>query len=262
MDESGAKGKRDEDEIPRSQSLPYEDSGSAVGRPEGAEGTEEDDKRATPSGLMRKLSGGAMAVTNVQPPNGILRPEGCRPDLAKRDTSNQPETLETKRSVKRVVLSRDQSHVSRRLKAEQLAAQAIKEVPAMRSRVSSNISKADIDRKLSVEINKLGLEDISDSNGASIPLDRMTTEDVLGSLIDDDELGSPNPQMDPPEPIAEGGRLTTIDAIAMDIANGESGNEWEATLDLVNEPGPVAVPNRESAGVNADIAEKWLAGET
>ncbi|KAL9188587.1 hypothetical protein ACHAXT_006965 [Thalassiosira profunda] len=267
LDDSGAKGKRDEDEIPRSQSLPYEDSGSAVGRPEGAEGTEEDDKRATPSGLMRKLSGGAMAVTNVQPPNGILRPapvtvEG-RPDLAKRDTSNQPETLETKRSVKRVVLSRDQSHVSRRLKAEQLAAQAIKEVPAMRSRVSSNISKADIDRKLSVEINKLGLEDISDSNGASIPLDRMTTEDVLGSLIDDDELGSPGPQMDPPEPIAEGGRLTTIDAIAMDIANGGSGNEWEATLDLVNEPGPVAVPNRESAGVNAEIAEKWLrSGET
>jgi hypothetical protein len=262
--------------------MPYEESGSAM---EGVTG-EDDLKPAAASrqnvqkpSLLRKLSGGGAMARN----NAVVRPPTtepvnhsfCRPEPVKRDTSNQPETLETKRSIKRVVLSRDQSAVSRRLKEEQKTKGS--------SQSMSRLKRAElIDRKLSVEINKLGLDDYHysalGSGGAFPPLDRMTTEDVLASWIDDDEqqpqLGSPSPPTgsplwggpSPPPPLGEGDRMTTIDAIAIDIANGNqsTGDDWEDTLDLMDEPivtAPV-VHNGDSGGVNADIAEKWLKGET
>lgn len=287
-------------------------------------------KKSNSSSLMKKLSGGGMAILSnaVPPPNGIHRPSPMnpsdaatttgavvlRPDPVKRDTSNQPETLETKRSIKRVVLGRDQSAVARRLKEEQYAAQQAKmqaqhgvtgrPLP-MGVRASSRLSKAELlDRKLSVEINKLGLEDINENSklakaalhpGISMtmvgiaPLDRMTTEDVLASLIDDEGLddamlgSSPSPTLT--EAIAEGQldgqsaapsssssflsspqligeRVTTIDAIAMDIANGNNSgtDNWDGGLDLIDED--TTPSGMTSPGVNADIAEKWLKGET
>ncbi|KAL7541590.1 hypothetical protein ACHAXR_011658 [Thalassiosira sp. AJA248-18] len=299
-----------EDGIQRSKSLPYEDSGGAKENAIQQEGGAAKLSDASGNGvrkpsLIRKLSGGAMHLaTPPPPPNGILRPEPAnpqtvtihRPEPVKRDTSNQPETLETKRSIKRVVLSRDQSAVARRLKEEQYASHQAQLVaggatsagnrpPPLGARVSSRLSKSELlDRKLSVEINKLGLEDINDNNRPHGMMGRMTTEDVLASLIDDDDIfsggslgGSPSPTLlgvppplivadgsSPPQQLGEGDRSTTIDAIAMDIANGNNNptenSDWDGTLDLIDETAPSA--SGGNVGINADIAEKWLKGET
>mmetsp|Transcript_11013 Transcript_11013/g.20506 ORF Transcript_11013/g.20506 Transcript_11013/m.20506 type:complete len:899 (+) Transcript_11013:268-2964(+) len=264
MDDSNAgRSAGYEDTIPRSKSMPYEDSP----RMSDMEGRKEEDvsnpgaassPRVQKPSLLRKLSGGAM-VRPVAVLAPVVRPiDGGsvhRPEPVKRDTSNQPETLETKRSIKRVVLSRDQSAVSRRLKEEQ------KTRPG--SRLSLTRAQL-IDRNLSVEINKLGLED----RHSAFSLDRMTTEDVLTSLIDDDgedQFGSLS-SAQPLERMGEGERVTTIDAIAMDIHRGNdpSLGDWDDALEIMNEPAPVVHTLRtaESAGVSTDIAEKWLKGET
>lgn len=47
------------------------------------------------------------------------------------------------------------------------------------------------------------------------------TEDVLAELIDDDELGE---VLGAPESLNSADRVTTIDSIAMDIANGRPGS--------------------------------------
>eukprot|EP00585_Thalassiosira_rotula_P010753 CAMPEP_0196135996 /NCGR_PEP_ID=MMETSP0910-20130528/4449_1 /TAXON_ID=49265 /ORGANISM="Thalassiosira rotula, Strain GSO102" /LENGTH=901 /DNA_ID=CAMNT_0041396205 /DNA_START=292 /DNA_END=2997 /DNA_ORIENTATION=- len=264
MDDSNAgKSAGYEDTIPRSKSMPYEDSP----RMSGMEGRKEEDVsnpdaasslRVQKPSLLRKLSGGAMArpVAVLAP---VVRPiDGGsvhRPEPVKRDTSNQPETLETKRSIKRVVLSRDQSAVSRRLKEEQ----------NMRPGSRLSLTRAQLlDRKLSVEINKLGLED----RNSALSLDRMTTDDVLASLIDDDgedQFGSPS-SAQPPKRLGEDERVTTIDTIAIDIhrGNNPSLGDWDDALEMINEPAPVVHTLRtgESAGVSTDIAEKWLKGET
>jgi len=261
MDDSNAgKSAGYEDTIPRSKSMPYEDSP----RMSGMEGRKEEDVsnpdaasslRVQKPSLLRKLSGGAMArpVAVFAP---VVRPiDGGsvhRPEPVKRDTSNQPETLETKRSIKRVVLSRDQSAVSRRLKEEQ----------NMRPGSRLSLTRAQLlDRKLSVEINKLGLED----RNSALSLDRMTTDDVLASLIDDDgedQFGSPS-SAQPPKRLGEDER--TIDTIAIDIhrGNNPSLGDWDDALEMINEPAPVVHTLRtgESAGVSTDIAEKWLKGE-
>jgi len=121
-----------------------------------------------------------------------------------------------------------------------------------------------LDRKLSVEINKLGLED----RHSALSLDRMTTDDVLASLIDDDgedQLGSPS-SAQPLKRLGEDDCVTTIDAIAIDIHRGNdpSLGDWDDALEIMNEPAPVVHTLRtgESAGVSTDIAEKWLKGET
>ena len=199
-----------------------------------------------------------MASQNLALPNGILRQQPSngtniyRPEPVKRDTSNQTETVETKRSIKRVVLSRDQSEVARRLKAEQFANVNNGEV-----RVSSKLTKAEmLDRKLSVEMNLLGLNDRE--------LDRISTEDVLASFLEDSGLCSPSPTSEttslsanPPESLNKNNRVTTIDAIALDIANGTPPDEWDDTLDLVDENDEIVDPS----GVSPDIAEKWLKGD-
>lgn len=275
-----------EDEIPRSKSMPYQEREAGPGSPlgDGEEGipAEPTATRRKPS-LLRKLSGGSIPAR--QSPLDARRPgDGsnggvCHPKPVKRDTSNQPETLETKRSVKRVVLSRDQSAVSRRLKKEQ--------EESGRSDMS-RLKRAELlDRKMSVEINKLGLDDRPSLDRMTTKnilgrmttedvlgrqsLDRMTTEDVLGVFIGDDvppQLGSPSPPA-----LHSDDRTTTIDAIALaitnEISNGNSGagvDDWDDTLDLMNDPNmpsSTVVHGAEmSGGVNADIAEKWLKGET
>lgn len=203
--------------------------------------------------LIRKLSGGGTL------PNSILRQQPInnvnihRPDAVKRETSNQTETVETKRSIKRVVLSRDQSEAARRLKEKQFARCEDGE-----ARVSSKLTKAEmLDRKLSVEMNMLGLNDRE--------LDRMSTEDGLASFLEDSGLCSPSPMSGtptlddyPPEVIGKNNRVTTIDAIALEIANGTSPDEWDDALDLIVEEDEIADPS----GVSPDIAEKWLKGDT
>lgn len=256
---------------------------------EGKKGEDKSEKAAPrqPS-LIRKISGGAMGRNAALPPAGIMRPQpvnatgaASRPEVVKRDTSNQPETLETKRSVKRVVLSRDKSEVSRSLKAEQIT-NTITTVDAnvgVRV-VSSKLTKTEmLDRKMSVEMDKLGLEDTAIINPAlgrttteadaiykavdgAPALGRMTTDAFLTSLIDSPPDGKETTPAGPaaaaiPPPLPTmGERLTTIDAIALDITMGvgEQSGSWDddASLGL----------NENEAAVNADIAEKWLRGES
>jgi len=295
LDESTRAKKGDYDEvIPRSKSMPQEGGGA---KPSNSSGQGEEEVLAKSAAahcrpsLLRKLSGGSIPARRspviASPPCGENNGGLCHPKPIKRDTSNQPETMETKRSVKRVVLSRDQSAVSRRLKQEQEKGQKSGEI-------TSKLKRAELlDRKLSVEINKLGLEDSKGNERPSLyrlttknilgrmttedvlghqPLDRMTTEDVLGAFIDDEDqppLGSPS------TPALNSNRITTIDAIALEISNeiskgnGTSAAEvdnWGNTLDFVNDPtipsAPVVHDGEMSGGVNADIAEKWLKGET
>lgn len=309
MDEGGKSNEEYEDGILRSKSMPTGESGDVGGSVPVIPGGSSASGQTRKPSLLRKLSGGNMSRNSpsaATPPNGIIRPSAVhannvhRPDMVKRDTSNQPETFETKRSIKRVVLSRDQSAVSRRLKEEQgfLANSNPHHPPNVKvgfdsatnaggigrpklgSRVSSKLTKSEmLDRKLSVEMNKLGLDGLDD-NGVPA-LDRMTTGDFM-SMIDDSssELPSPSPTITelinnpsdssvadgaeaPYPPPMMGERVTTIDAIAMDIANGKPESEWVDTLDLINEEGGVDedLPSGGS-GINADIAEKWLKGET
>lgn len=198
--------------------------------------------------LMKKISGGSLQNTSP-----VTAPEGAiRPDPVKRDTSNQPETLETKRSTKRVILSRDKSAIAKSLKeAQRQKDEGVK--------LSSKLSRADLDRKLSVEINKLGLND------TPIPLDRMTTTDVLESLMDDENLASPLSQ--PPESLSDNDRVDSIDVVAQDIYNG--GNrlqsvEWDDTLDLLvqGSDDANADPDPSAVAVNDDIAARWIHGES
>lgn len=218
--------------------------------------------------LIRKLSGGGGTLL----PDGILRQHPNnnnanihRPEAVKRDTSNQTETVETKRSIKRVVLSRDQSEAARRLKEKQFASNyGDSDGEAVGPRASSSkLTKAEmLDRKLSVEMNMLGLNDRE--------LDRMSTEDVLASFLEDSGLCSPSPMssetpsldgantIPPHEAIGKSNRVTTIDAIALEIANGTSPEDWDDALDLIVEEDEIADP---TTGVSSDIAEKWLKGD-
>ena len=281
----------EEDGIARSKSLPCEEISDGVADVSKKQPSVDD--REHNSNLMRKLSGGALSRGNntPTPPAGIMRPQTLRPEVVKRDTSNQPETLETKRSVKRVVLSRDQSAVARRLKEEQLAlynnnnnnnAATVGSDGGVRV-VSSKLTKAEmLDRKMSVEMEKLGIaeidaamgaagaelniggghhnlsrmttEDIMNAVGGAPALDRMTTDAFLTSLIDTpEEEGETEFATGPPPQLGE--RVTTFDAIALDIATGKpSSGSWDDddTLDLVN----------QNEHVNAEIAEKWLKGKS
>jgi hypothetical protein len=253
--EDNVDGGFDETAIQRSKSMPYsnnesEDSFPSPPQPiqtrkkpdcvekeaspvEGA-GTGATDK---PS-LMRKISGGGLRGAPIPTLDDVHRPEPV-----KRDTSNQPESMETKRSVKRVVLSRDKSAVSRSLKEEQ-----------NRKASPSGPMKVElIDRNLSVEINKLGLGD------RPVSLSRLTTDQMLTSLLDDDDLQN---SLLEPQHLTLDDRLPTIDSVAMGIASGERTRSCDIddALELITEDKTVSVD--APSAVNEDIAAKWLKGDS
>lgn len=189
--------------------------------------------------LMRKISGGALRGAPLPALDGVVRPEPV-----KRDTSNQPESLETKRSVKRVVLSRDMSAVSRTLKEEQ----------NRKAGTASGPLKADlIDRNLSVEMNKLGFGDRPTS------FSRLTTDQMLTSMLDDDVQDS----LLEPQPLTFDDRLSTLDSESMAIASEERTQscELDDALELIMEDDK-AVTTDAPIAVNEDIAAKWLKGDS
>ena len=192
--------------------------------------------------LLKKLSGGSLQnTTPVAAPNGALRPEPV-----KRDTSNQPETLETKRSTKRVILSRDKSAIAKSLKE----AQRQKDEAAVLN-PKLGLPKADLDRNLSVEMNKLGL------NNDNMPqfLDRMTTTDVLGEIFDDRDLESAHMQAQ--------NDLDNADALAHDMYNGGSrlqSEEWDDTLNLLVEGSNESEADPGVVAVDEDVAARWISG--
>jgi len=297
-----------DDGIPRSNSMPVDAGRGSSTTAAGGSGVASLGSSSDKPSLIRKLSGGKMAgANNATPPEGIMRPQpvttttstaaSSRPEMVKRDTSNQPETLETKRSIKRVVLSRDKSAISKSLKEEQQAKQQQGDQRPLLSK--SKLTKAEmLDRKMSVEMEGLGLsressihnpalgsrmttEDIYKAVDNQPSLERYTTEAFLETLIDTPEASggedggatSPiggrdappmkdaarslvkSPTLAPPPIVQE--RVTTIDAIALDITTGvePSGDDLfigDDTLGIVH----------ENDTVNADIAEKWLKGES
>jgi hypothetical protein len=196
----------------------------------GGNSSKEKDVRRTMSmpqeGSDRNIMGGVVKKdSSLTPLDGILRNnfnanDGVnRPDTVKRDTSNVP----VERSMKRVVLSRDQSEVARRLKEQQQYGAGAG---------SSKLTKAELlDRKMSVEMNMLGLDDKV--------LGRVTTEGYLMREI-----------LETTSSIEAGEeRVSTIDEIALEIADGTPPEQWDDTLDLVGL-------------TESDVAEKWLKGET
>lgn len=203
--------------------------------------------------LMKKISGGAL-----HRPNGQLKPPSdgvCRPEPVKRETSNQPESLETKRSVKRVVLSRDKSQVSKNLKEQQQASGESSAQPSLK------LTKAEmLDRRLSVEINRLGIGGgdaggDGEGNVGALPLDRITTEDMVEEFIQNGDLEGieDDPVLLAPAP-GPAGRISTMDKFAMEVLDGKPPSDWDESLNLVDsdEAGAVA------ADVDSETASKWL----
>jgi hypothetical protein len=246
-------GEFDETAIQRSKSMPYsnhESEDKFPSPPQPLQTRKKPDcveKEASPvegadnvdkPSLMRKISGGGLRRAPVPTLDGVVRPEPV-----KRDTSNQPESMETKRSVKRVVLSRDMSAVARSLKEEQNQKSS-----------SSGPMKAElIDRNLSVEINKLGLGD------RPISLSRLTTDQMLTSLLDDDDVQN---SLLEPQHLTLDDRLTTLDSVAMGIASGERTRscDLDDALELIMEDKEVTAD--APSAVNEDIAAKWLKGDS
>ena len=234
--------------IQKSYSMPLQSEGAFPSPPKNAstrkeldDGTPNKDVRK-PS-LLKKISGGSLRSKSPVPaPNGAIRPEPV-----KRDTSNQPESLETKRSTKRVILSRDKSAIAKSLKEAQMQ----KERNARLS-PKMGLSKAELDRNLSVEMNKLDL-------GNTMPqlLDRMTTNDVLGEIFDDGNLASPLSQ---PGGLDEDG-IGNVD-LAPDMYNGGSrlqSVEWDHALNLLVE-GSSESDVDPAIAVNDEIAARWISG--
>jgi hypothetical protein len=98
-----------------------------------------------------------------------------RPHIVKRDTSNQNENYETKPSVKRAALNRDNSLASNRLKNEYMPEHYNFNTEHEMKRLSNNLEHSTLSPGLS---------------------------------------GKDRPQ---PKPLAEDGRVSTMDAISMDL---------------------------------------------
>eukprot|EP00574_Skeletonema_japonicum_P011523 CAMPEP_0201719106 /NCGR_PEP_ID=MMETSP0593-20130828/4408_1 /ASSEMBLY_ACC=CAM_ASM_000672 /TAXON_ID=267983 /ORGANISM="Skeletonema japonicum, Strain CCMP2506" /LENGTH=716 /DNA_ID=CAMNT_0048209497 /DNA_START=401 /DNA_END=2551 /DNA_ORIENTATION=+ len=248
-DESG-RGSSDHG-IKQSYSMPLQGEGAFPSPPKNASerkqigGDSPASKHVRKPSLLKKLSGGTLQnTTPVAAPNGALRPEPV-----KRDTSNQPESLETKRSTKRVILSRDKSAIAKSLKE----AQRQQEEAAMLS-PKLGLSKTQLDRNLSVEMHKLGLggsdnetdkPDLNSDINMPQMVDRMTTTDVLGEIFDDSELASGVDELD--QAMFNGGsRLQSV--------------EWDSTLNLLVEGSNESEP--DSGAVNEDVAARWISSGT
>jgi len=116
-----------------------------------------------------------------------------KPQIVKRDTSHQNENYETKPSVKRAALNRDNSLASNRLKQEympELLEQKFDAEQAVRS-LSTNFEQSTID---------------NDRPKPKPLSERVSTMDVIAMDL-----------MARPEPIMKDGRVSTIDALDLDL---------------------------------------------
>jgi len=192
-----------------------------------------------------------------------------RPQIVKRDTSHQNENHETKPSVKRAALNRDNSLASNRLKQEYMPEFYNRKFDAeqeVRS-LSSNLEQSTLetDTKLRIRPKPLGESDrVSTMDSFAMDLivkpgpmlksDRVSTIDALNLVLESDSLikteQSPSDREDLPKPktLGEADRLTTKDF-----------------MDLVNSP-IEAVDERDGPGDSDDplplnqekISDEWL----
>jgi hypothetical protein len=155
-------------------------------------------------GYPRAVPGADQSPPRTQPvfvshhphPNNNFIP---RPHIVKRDTSNQNETYETKPSIKRAALNRDQSATSNRLKQEYMPDYLNREMQTLQEnteqiRLSPGISARDPARP------KLLGQD-----------GRITTMDAIATEL-----------LAKPAPFFADGRVSTIDVLDLDLDASDS----------------------------------------
>jgi hypothetical protein len=139
------------------------------------------------------LSGGSEEQDkfNISPNNSFRTRAVPKPDIVKRATSNQNETMETKPdligpSVKRCALNRDNSMASNRLKEQYIPGYFEKEVTML---------------SVNLEQSNIGNNDIPKPD--PLKTERMTTIDTLDLMVQ-------------PVPLSSSSRSNTIDALNLD----------------------------------------------
>jgi hypothetical protein len=196
-----------------------------------------------------------------------------RPEMVKRDTSNQNENYETKPRVKRAALNRDNSMVSNRLKQEFMPEIYNTEMTQLSENFElSHLSPASAAKK-QLRPKPTHLADggrvstidaiAMDLMGKPAPMlvgNRVSTIDALDIDFDDDPIIRPSQskedclevlRLDLPKPLslASDDRLTTKDF--MDLVNSPIGDD-RATGDTTSEDEPLPL-NQER-----NIAEEWM----
>jgi len=172
---------------------------------------------------------------SVPTPGSSIQPRqqelDLRPEIIKRDTSNQCETLETKSSVKRAALNRDNSLASNRLKQEYLP-------EYYNAKFNSDVEVKSLSTNL--ELSSLDPKSTSEENLKPKSLgadDRVSTVDAITMAL-----------MAKPEPLLTGDRISTIDALDLDLETDET---------------PVLEQTRETSNVKVEPLPKpsGLSGE-
>lgn len=139
-----------------------------------------------------------------------------KPQIVKRDTSHQNENYETKHSVKRAALNRDNSLASNRLKHEYMPEFFKKNFDAeqeMQS-LSSNLQQSTLDT------NRPKPQPLSET-------ERVSTIDAIAMDL-----------MAKPVPILKDGRLSTIDALELDMDDDTFIKTEESLIPLDDLPKP------------------------
>lgn len=146
-----------------------------------------------------------------------------RPQIVKRDTSHQNENVETKHSVKRAALNRDNSLASNRLKQEY-----------MPEYYNGNFNSEQEVRRLSVNLEQSTLVDSSKKETTKPePLkntNRVSTFDAITNEL-----------MSKPGPLLASDRISTIDALDIDL-------EVDPTLDQQGIQQPFEVELNDTKG--------------
>lgn len=155
---------------------------------------DQDGRQASASSFNRQLQPPPVAETSPMHNAGAVP----RPQIVKRDTSHQNESMETKHSVKRAALNRDNSLASNRLKAEY-----------MPEYFNGNFNTVQEVKNLSDNLEQSTLAGGQENSAKPAPLqqgDRVSTLEMITTEL-----------MAKPEPLLRGNRVSTIDALGLDL---------------------------------------------
>lgn len=154
-----------------------------------------------------------------------------RPQMVKRDTSHQNENVETKPSVKRAALNRDNSLASNLLKQQYM--------PEF-----YNNKSFDSDTEVKILSDNLEQSTLNSAAKAKpVPLTQQGRTSTLDAISAD--------LMAKPEPLLEGNRVSTIDALGIDL---ELPFEKEFSTDLKDLPKPSAMNSDNRLTTNEFLA--------
>jgi len=145
-----------------------------------------------------------------------------KPHLVKRDTSHQNESLETKHSVKRAALNRDNSMASNRLKEQYMPGYFDNKFNSDHEvkKLSDNLEQSKLSPKREQIDNIPKPESLKDSN-------RLTTLDI-------------NDLISKPEPLTGANRVSTLEVLNIDLDNEPM---FENSIDGAGSSSGVPRPN-------------------